>query len=263
MTGSLRLLLVLFALALTAARPAMADPTILLPDRLQGGAPSMLGVDSIVLQQTDITDADKAKACGLTAAMVNSAVLDALQFTDVPIVDESQTKPVQVGEARIYLRPLIATTPDTALSCHSFVMLFASARHSARIPPVNEIRRFTIDYWHGGLLVSSPQSLHAETVKRAAVKLAKTFGKAFTDDQPKTAARDQREKELETNKQDSLINSLRQKDQAPEDQKVKLLDDVNARARKELQRDEEEIYEPFAMEPSRTPPAGDLKKLKP
>jgi len=163
------------ALAVLMALPSSANAQ---------AAPSMFGVQEIVVQYAHFTNPKDADACGLVREDLAAVLNKSLQIDSIPATAASEAKPQMLGVARIELVPEIAPVNSQSLDCTSWISLTAQSQGGLHIPPIETPRSVTVVYWHQGLMVSSGQSTHAHAVEEALERMAHAFAKQYRIDQP-------------------------------------------------------------------------------
>ena len=133
----------------------------------QGAAPSMFGVEEIVVQIPHFGNDKTADQCGLDAEALADVLEEALKQNNVPAVSVAEAKPSLIGVARINLVPDIFSFDSQGLDCTSWVSLSAESHNSVRIPPVDTSRNVTVNYWREGTMLDSSQTTHERTVARS------------------------------------------------------------------------------------------------
>ncbi len=115
---------------------------------------------------------------------VTADILKKLKEDQLPAFSVIEAPAPKMDLARIDLFPEIVTLQRQGLDCTSWISLTAQSKATVRVPPVETPRHVTINYWRGGLMVSSTQIGHARTVREALIKLAAQFSRQYRSDQP-------------------------------------------------------------------------------
>ncbi len=186
MSGSNKRLVWLQHAVLTIANAVLLSLFILfcpLPS-FGASAPSMTGVQEVLLQYVRFASDRTEESCGLTRGEMEKNILKALTVVGIPVVPVIDAKPPMLGVARIELLPEVVSLGGNATECTSWVSLTAQTQNTLTIAPVAIPRSVTIIYFKSGLLLNSSVTSHAQIVGEAFGKLADQFGRRFKLDQP-------------------------------------------------------------------------------
>ncbi len=149
-----------------------------------GSAPSLLGVEEIVVQNTRLGQGGPSAACGIISSNAVDAVLKKLKSEEIQAFSVMSAPRANDKVARVELLPEIVSLQRQGLDCVSWVALTAQTRETVALPPIKIPRNLSVTYWRAGLLISSTQIAHARAVYDALGRLAVSFAKQHRLDQP-------------------------------------------------------------------------------
>lgn len=111
-------------------------------------------------------------------------VLKALQADNLPAFSVLNAPKRDPNVARIDIYPDVVTLQPREKECVSWVSITAQSREILQINPVATPRNMMSTYWHGGLMVGSSNTAHANTINDAFSKLGAQFSRQYRLDQP-------------------------------------------------------------------------------
>ena len=150
----------------------------------QGASPAMADIEGIQVQPGRMGNKSASDNCGLSSGEIAAQVLALLKGSQLPVYSLMETPQAMSGKIRIELHPEIMTLNPQGVDCISWVSLYAQSRSTLIVPPSRTPRNVTVNYWRGGLLVSSTQISHPRAMKEALEKLTGQMVRQYRLDQP-------------------------------------------------------------------------------
>jgi len=150
----------------------------------QGSAPAMSDIEVIQVQPGRMGNKSASDACGLSSGEVSAQVLALLKKSQMPAYSLMETPQVTLGKLRVELYPEVMTLNPQGIDCISWVSFYLQSRSTLPVPPSRTPRNVTINYWRGGLMVSSTQISHPRVMKEALEKLTGQLAAQYRLDQP-------------------------------------------------------------------------------
>jgi hypothetical protein len=197
-------------------------------EEIRGGAPALYGVTEVIVNYVRFADREASESCDIKREEIEQTIADALSDANVPNVLAAAAKPALAGTVRVALTPEISTYNDKTQTCATYIALVVEGKHATRLAPIEERRSFTVNYWRNGMMVGTLQSTHAMSVMRAAEKMTRAFAADYKVAQPFTKRGEVQQKISERERQEMLLNSLK------EGAQQKLIKDNSGAALKDL-----------------------------
>lgn len=152
--------------------------------RAAGAAPSLLGIQEVLVKAAHLGNGPASDTCGLSGSKISDLIIKELKTNQIASYSDMSAPVHNMVVARVELLPEVVTLYGQGLDCTSWISLSAQTRESVTIPPIKAPRSVSIIYWRGGLLISSGQSTHPQAVNEALEKLTASFAKKYHYDQP-------------------------------------------------------------------------------
>ena len=201
-----KILALVFCVVVCAA-PAHALENEALQYRISG-APGLYKVHEILINPPLFFNQKDSQQCNLKSERLFRLLRDTFMGTDMPTLYAGEEAPVKAGVARITVQPEVTTKYDDSLTCHSYIQFVAEAKHTLRLPPIEDRRNFTATYWRAGLMISSLQDDHDEQVAEAFIKLADDLNHTYTLAQPSGHLAPEQRKANDLMRQENIIKQL-------------------------------------------------------
>lgn len=146
--------------------------------------PSLYDVQDISVNLTRLGNETASANCGVFRRKISDQTLSYLVKDGLPARSSMAEHVKGASKVSVELIPEVVTIKPNDRLCLSWVSFSVQSRNAINLPPTKYHREVQLNYWNGGLLVSTSQHSHHRGVKEAINKLVGKFKRQYLADQP-------------------------------------------------------------------------------
>ena len=146
--------------------------------------PSLYDVQDISVNLARLGNETASTNCGVFRRKVSDQTLSFLLKDGLPARSSMAEHVKDKNKVSVNLIPEVTTIQPSNKRCLSWVSFSVQSHNAINLPPTKYHRELRLNYWNGGLLVSTSQHSHHRGIKEAINKLTGQLARQYSADQP-------------------------------------------------------------------------------